>query len=141
MALDRRLTPYGVPALQALRAAIDQVQGGDPLVALYIYRGATRDHLVYRVEMPRVGGDAAPSAHVFFVDAHTGETVNQYDNLQTGSGSSLYSGTVTIDTSSTGGTFYMEDLTRRLGTFNMNNTGSTTMLSGLASPRPDVILM
>lgn len=107
-----------------------ELGGGDSKIQLYVYRAQDRDRLVYRVETPRILGDAEPSAPVVFVDAQTGENVLEYNNLQTGSGSSLYSGTVTIDTSSSGGTFYMEDLTRRMGTFNMNNTGSTTTGTG-----------
>lgn len=102
----------------------------EPIVELYIYRGEDRDRLVYRVEMARLDGTEFTSAPVRFIDAHTLETVFQYDNLQTGSGSSLYSGTVTIDTSASGSTFYMEDLTRRMGTFNMNNTGNETTGTG-----------
>lgn len=128
-------TTPNLAAEDAVRIATDSYRGkaklsDAPKVETFIYRGAKRDHLVYRVESPRVAGDAAPSAKVLFIDAQTGETVNEYDNLQTGSGNSLYSGTVTIDTSSAGGTFYMEDLTRRMGTFNMNNTGSTTTGTG-----------
>lgn len=102
----------------------------EPTVELYVYRGESRDHLAYRVEMPRLDGTEETAIPVIFVDAHTGEKVFEYNNLQTGSGNSLYSGTVTIDTSSSGSTFYMEDLTRRMGTFNMNNTGSTTTGTG-----------
>lgn len=102
----------------------------EPRVELYIYRGEIRDHLAYRVEMPRLDGTEETAIPVIFIDAHTGDKVFEYNNLQTGSGSSLYSGTVTIDTSSAGSTFYMEDLTRRMGTFNMNNTGSTTTGTG-----------
>ncbi len=103
----------------------------DPsVIELYVFRGDSRDHLAYRVETPRLDGTEATSAPVVFIDAHTGEKLFAYDNLQTGSGTSLYSGTVTIDTSSTGGTFYMEDLTRRMGTFNMNNTGNTSTGTG-----------
>ncbi len=101
-----------------------------PTVDLWIYRGEERDHLAYRVEMPRLDGTAATAIPVIFVDAQTGEKIFEYNNLQTASGASLYSGTVTIDTSSSGGTFYMEDLTRRIGTFNMNNTGNTTTGTG-----------
>jgi thermolysin len=101
-----------------------------PIVDLYIYRGEDRDRLVYRVEMARLDGTEFTSAPVRFIDAHTLETVFGYDNLQTGSGNSLYSGTVSMGTSSSGGTFYMEDTTRRLGTFNMNNTGNTTTGTG-----------
>lgn len=102
----------------------------EPRIQLYIYRGEDRDRLAYRVEMPRLDGTEETAVPVIFVDAHTGEKVFEYNNLQTGSGSSLYSGTVTIDTSSAGSTFYMEDLTRRQGTFNMNNTGNETTGTG-----------
>ena len=101
-----------------------------PIIDLWIYRGETRDHLVYRVELPRLDGTEHTSVPVIFIDAHTGEKVNEYNSLATGTGNSLYSGTVTISTSSAGGTFYMEDLTRRQGTFNMNNTGNTTTGTG-----------
>ena len=97
---------------------------------MLFYRGGERDHLVYRVETPRLDGSPATSAPVKFIDAQTGDVVFEYDNLQTGSGSSLYSGTVTIDTSNVGTTYYMEDLTRKMGTFNMNNTGSTSTGTG-----------
>lgn len=120
---------------QALRAAMNFYEGGakrtgDPMVEMFIFRGKERDHLAYRVETPRLDGSADTSAPVVFVDAHTGEKVFEYDNLQTGTGSSLYSGTVSISTSSVGATYYMEDLTRKMGTFNMNNTGSTTTGTG-----------
>jgi Zn-dependent metalloprotease len=102
----------------------------EPRVDLYIYRGEDRDHLAYRVEMPRIDGSDQTAVQVIFVDAHTGEKVYEYNNLQTGTGSSLYSGTVTINTSQSGSTFYMEDLTRRMGTFNMNSTGNESTGGG-----------
>jgi len=101
-----------------------------PMVEMYVYRGETRDHLVYRVELPRLDGTEHTSAPVIFIDAHSGEKVFEYNNLQTGTGSSLYSGNVTIDTSVVGSTYYMEDTVRRMGTFNMNNTGNTTTGTG-----------
>ncbi|MDQ3799190.1 MAG: M4 family metallopeptidase, partial [Acidobacteriota bacterium] len=101
-----------------------------PKVALWIYRGTERDHLTWRIETPRIDGSKETAVPVDFIDAHTGERVFTYNNLQTGSGSSLYRGTVTIDTSSAGGTFYMEDLTRKMGTFNMNSTGDETTGTG-----------
>jgi len=96
-----------------------------PQADLWIYRGEDRDHLVYRVQMRREDGTTKTAMPVIFVDAQTGEKVFEYNNLQTGSGSSLYSGTVTIGTSSSAGNYYMENLTRKIGTFNYNN-GTTT---------------
>jgi Zn-dependent metalloprotease len=97
---------------------------------LWVYQGDDRSHLAYRVQMRREDGTKDTAMPVIFVDAQTGENVFQYDNLQTGTGSSRYSGTVSISTSSSGATFYMEDLTRKQGTFNMNNTGNTSTGTG-----------
>ncbi|NOT47116.1 MAG: M4 family metallopeptidase [Acidobacteria bacterium] len=122
---------------EALNLAKQTGRGGtrkltdEPKIDLWIYRGDDRDHLAYRVEMPRIDGTAKTSVPVVFIDAQTGEKVFEYDNLQTGTGSSLYSGTVTISTSTSAGTFYMEEPTgRRQGTFNMNNTGNTSTGTG-----------
>jgi bacillolysin len=105
--------------------------GNEPTkIDLWIYRGADRDHLTYRVEMQNVENTDNPSVPVIFVDAQTGEKVFEYNNLQTGTGTSLYSGTLTINTSSAGGTFYMEDLTRRQGTLDMRTTGNTMFGTG-----------
>lgn len=101
-----------------------------PMVEMYIFRGETQDHLAYRVEIPRLDGTEHTSAPVIFIDAHTGAKLFEYNNLQTGTGNSLYSGNVTIDTSVVGSTYYMEDTVRRMGTFNMNNTGNTTTGTG-----------
>ncbi|MEO6588677.1 MAG: M4 family metallopeptidase, partial [Pyrinomonadaceae bacterium] len=101
-----------------------------PKSELFVYRSEDRDHLVYRVETPRIDGSDQTAVPVVFVDAQTGEKVFEYNNLQTGTGSSLYSGTVTINTSSVGSTYYMEDLTRKQGTFNMNSTGNESTGTG-----------
>lgn len=120
---------------EAFRLTVDSYQGkakltDSPQIELFVFRGDERDHLAYRVETPRIDGSVHTSAPVVFIDAHTGEKVFEYDNLQTGTGNSLYSGSVTITTSSAGSTYYMEDLGRKMGTFNMNNTGNTTTGTG-----------
>ncbi len=96
-----------------------------PKIEMWVFRGKTRDHLTYRVEMPRLDGTEHTSIPVIFVDAQTGEKVFEYDNLQTATGVSLYSGTVNITTDLVGSTYYMEDTTRKMGTFNFNN-GTTS---------------
>jgi Zn-dependent metalloprotease len=99
-------------------------------VDMWVFRGEDRDYLVYRVETPRVDGSKGTSAPVDFIDAHTGKRVWGYDNLKTATGTSLYSGTVTLNTSSVGGTFYLEDTTKKIGTFNMNSTGNESTGTG-----------
>lgn len=93
-----------------------------PTAALNILRHNGRDHLTFRVELRREDGSQQTSLPVYFIDAKTGEVVWSYDNLQTASGSSLYSGTVTIGSYLNSGTYYMEDLSRKIGTFDSRNT-------------------
>jgi Zn-dependent metalloprotease len=97
-----------------------------PAADLQILRHGGNDYLTYRVELRREDGTEQTSMPVYFVDAKTGNVVWSYDNLQTASGSSLYSGTVTINTYFASPTYYMEDISRKIGTFdNRNTTGST----------------
>ncbi len=93
-----------------------------PAAELWILRHNATDHLVYRVQLHRVDGSDETALPVFFVDAHGGFVVSQYDNLQTGTGSALYSGTVTIGTKVYAGpTYVMENHGLRVGTFDMRN--------------------
>ncbi len=98
-----------------------------PTIDTWIFRAKDRDHLTYRVQMHREDGSKDTAMPVIFVDAQTGENVFQYDNLQTatGTGSSLYSGTVSIETYFNGSTYYMENTTRRFGTFDSRNSTSS----------------
>lgn len=101
-----------------------------PVVDTQVLRYEGVDHLVYRVQLRRLDGTAETAMPVVFLDAHTGERVWSYDNLQTtaatGSGTSWYSGTVSFGTSNFSSTFYSEDVTKKLGTFTYNN-GTTTV--------------
>jgi thermolysin len=91
----------------------------------------TRVNLAYRVQLERNSDIAAetgddPRLPVYFIDAQTGEAVFNYDNLQTqsvtNSGSSLYSGTVNFTAFRFGTPYYLENLNRRIGTFNGNTS-------------------
>lgn len=104
---------------------------GAPAADLWILRHEGKDHLVYRVQLRREDGSEQTALPVYFVDAHTGELVWRYDNLQTATGISLYSGRVRIDTSLQFeiNTYYMQDASRRMGTFNnQNSTFSSPVL-------------
>lgn len=132
--IDVNTTP-SINVKQAYRAALNHYNGKarlthEPIIDLYVYRDDSGDHLVYRVETARIDGSQGTSVPVTFINAHTGEVIFEHDNLQTGTGSSLYSGTVSITTSQSGANFYMEDTTRRMGTFNMNNTGNVNTGTG-----------
>ena len=137
-ALHERIAVNTEPSLtkeDAISAATGNYAGEAKItesskVDMWIFRGVDRDHLVYRVETPRVDGSKGTSAPVDFIDAQTGKRVWGYDNLKTATGNSLYSGTVTLNTSSVGATFYLEDTTKKIGTFNMNSTGNESSGTG-----------
>jgi thermolysin len=97
----------------------------EPTADLWIFRGEDRDHLAYRIQMRREDNTKDTAMPVIFIDAHTGEKIYEYNNLQTGTGPSLYSGTVTVGTTVSGSTYYLENTTRKVGTFDFRNTTSS----------------
>jgi thermolysin len=85
------------------------------------------DRLVYKVQLRREDGSHHTDMPVYYVDAHSGEIVGQFSNLQTatGTGQSLYSGSRSLTTYLSGTTYYLEDTGRKMGTFDMRN-GTTS---------------
>ncbi len=133
--LKPNIVSPGEPALSEKDAVVmaESIYGASevqPVVDKWIFRGEDRDHLVYRVRLVMVEGSDDPTAPVVFIDAQTGEKVFEYNDLKTGTGNSLYSGTVSVSTIRSGSTYYLEDTTRRMGTFNMNSTGNESTGSG-----------
>jgi Zn-dependent metalloprotease len=123
--------PVATLAVDAAIARAKEVLGcsscltAAPRAALVFLRHAGRDHLAYKVDLRILDGTARTSLPVLFIDARDGALVWRYDNLQTvqGSGSSLYSGTVAVEAflKSANATYYLEDLGRKLGTFDYRN--------------------
>ncbi|HEX8844598.1 MAG TPA: M4 family metallopeptidase [Pyrinomonadaceae bacterium] len=105
-----------------------------PKADLWVLRHEGIDYLVYRVQLSRLDGTEDTSEPVYFIDAHTGELVWSYDNLQTqaasGTGDSLYSGMQAINTYRSGSSYYMEDHSRLLGTFDNRNSAKINMMFG-----------
>lgn len=101
-----------------------------PDVDLMVYRHKGEDHLVYRVSLRREDNTAHTEMPVIFIDAHTGEEVFRYNNLQTSSaivsGASLYNGTVSTQGSLVSPSYYIENTTKKLGAFTFNG-GTTTV--------------
>jgi Zn-dependent metalloprotease len=105
-----------------------------PKADLWVLRHESTDYLVYRVQLSRLDGTENTSEPVYFINAHSGELVWSYDNLQTqsatGSGSSLYSGTQSMTTYLSAGNYYMEDVNRGVGTFDNRNTARISSITG-----------
>jgi len=105
-----RLT--AVAAVKAARAAL--AYGGElseqpksKLVILPNVDGSDGAALTYQVELFIEDRAGKPERHQYFVDAHTGRVVWHYDSIPSGTGYSLYSGTVSIPTRYSNGAFRM----------------------------------
>lgn len=99
----------------------------EPAADLWVLRHEGVDHLTWRVQLHRVRYDAHDEIPVRFIDAHTGELVWEYDNLQSVcSGTTNYYGSVSVDCYASAGTSYLEDTTDLLGTYSWNQ-GTTSL--------------
>ena len=72
---------------EAVRLAVEHAGGeelvsSEPEVDLQILRRERVDYLVYRVQLRQFEPGETPAMPVLFIDGHTGELVNSYDNLQ-----------------------------------------------------------
>ncbi len=99
----------------------------EPAADLWVLRHEGADHLAWRVRLHQVNFEAADAMPVIFVDAHQGDVVWSYDNLQTAtcSGDTNYYGNVSFDCYTDGVEYYLEDTTDLLGTYSWNNTSSS----------------
>lgn len=91
---------------------------------LYVVRMETGDHLAWKV---RLQTDTArdeqlglvPMAPLLFIDAHTGAALTGWEDLHTSSasitGTSTFYGSLSLDGSINGTTYYLEDVTRDVG--------------------------
>lgn len=113
----------------------------EPQTDLWIFRGQDRDHLVYRVQFERIDQSKHTAMPVYFVDAQTSEIVFQYDNFQTATGVSQYSGTVGFQSVMyRRGNYQLEDLTRMIGTFDYQNSSFGGAPQGRFSDADDIWL-
>lgn len=83
-------TRAAIAEFDAIAAATDKVGGlnsltDKPAIDLQVLRQNDVDHLAYRVQLRKFVDGEKPSMPVIFIDAHTGEELWQYDNLQTAS--------------------------------------------------------
>ncbi len=111
-------------ALAIARRSFAGPETSEPKTDLWVYRGTDRDHLAYRVQFERIDQSKETGMPVYFIDAQTGEIVFQYDNFQTATGGSQYSGNVPFESVQyRRNNYHLEDLTRMIGTFDYQNGG------------------
>ncbi|MFC6161646.1 M4 family metallopeptidase [Kribbella jiaozuonensis] len=92
---------------------------------LVVFVTPTKPVLAYEVVTTGVKPDQTPSVLHSFIDAKTGAVLDQDDEVKTGTGNSMYAGTVTIGTSGSSGNFSMTDPSRG-GNYTTDLNGSTS---------------
>jgi Zn-dependent metalloprotease len=123
-------TVAAATAAQTAAGAADfAVRTSTPTLAVYAYGPA---RLVWKTQVDGVGAHQEPAGKVVFVDARTGAVVDQWatEINDAGTGSSLYLGTVTIQTTLSGGSYQMIDATRGGARTEDGNNGSTSSTTG-----------
>ncbi|WP_343982301.1 M4 family metallopeptidase [Kribbella koreensis] len=79
---------------------------------LVVYVTPAKPVLAYEVVTTGVKADQTPSVLHSFIDANTGALLASDDEVKTGTGKSMYAGTVTIGTSGSAPNFVMKDTSR-----------------------------
>ncbi|WP_329002718.1 M4 family metallopeptidase [Kribbella sp. NBC_00709] len=92
---------------------------------LVVFVTPAKPVLAYEVVTTGVKPDQTPSVLHSFIDAKTGAVLDQDDEIKTGTGNSMYAGTVTIGTSGSSGNFSMTDASRG-GNYTTDLNGSTS---------------
>ncbi|MGK5518411.1 M4 family metallopeptidase [Micromonospora sp. URMC 107] len=125
-------TTAKVPAAAAKKAARAQFSGTLTAVGapeLFVDASSGKGRLAWETVVTGWHPDGqTPSKFHVVTDAVTGRTIGSYDEIEAvaGTGNSVYSGTVTVDTTLSGSTYQMIDPLRGNGsTCDMNNGTST----------------
>ncbi|MFJ5839768.1 M4 family metallopeptidase [Streptomyces shenzhenensis] len=77
-----------------------------------IWAGSGKPVLAYETVVGGFQDDGTPNELHVITDAATGEKLYEYQGIETGTGKTLYSGTVTLSTTLSGATYQLYDTTR-----------------------------
>ena len=128
-------SPYAsLPEEQAsaiARAAFvgDRESASKPALVVYAYEGPEKLALAYEVVTSGVKKDGTPSVLHTFVDAEKGQVLSSYDEIETvsGTGKTLYAGTVTLEVTKSGTSYQLVDGLR--GGHKTTNSANKVMTS------------
>ncbi len=99
-------------ALTAAQAAGSEKTAADQAPRKVIWAGDGTPVLAYETVVGGLQDDGTPNELHVITDAATGKKLYEYQGIETGTGKSLYSGTVTLGTTKSGTTYNLTDGTR-----------------------------
>ncbi|MEU4108481.1 M4 family metallopeptidase [Streptomyces sp. NPDC027717] len=126
--LKPQITPakaekQAVGAAKTLGSAKTEADGARKV----IWAGSGKPVLAYETIVGGFQDDGTPNQLHVITDAATGKKLYEYQGIETGTGKTLYSGTVTLNTTLSGSTYQLSDGTRGgHKTYNKAHSSSTT---------------
>jgi len=99
-------------ALSAAKAAGSKNTAADRAPRKVIWAATGRPTLAYETVVGGLQDDGTPNELHVITDAATGKKLYEYQGIETGTGKTLYSGTVTLNTTLSGSTYSLTDGTR-----------------------------
>ncbi|MEU6547521.1 M4 family metallopeptidase [Streptomyces sp. NPDC046859] len=139
-AIEPATTTAAVPAAKAEKQALAAAKAGDARTAdvdkaprKVIWAASGKPTLAYETVVGGLQEDGTPNELHVVTDAATGEKLYEYQGIETGTGNTMYSGTVTLGTTQSGSTYNLTDGARGgHKTYNLNRgtSGTGTLFSG-----------
>jgi Zn-dependent metalloprotease len=114
-------------ALTAAKSAGSEKTSADQAPRKVIWAADGKPVLAYETVVGGLQDDGTPSELHVITDAVTGKKLHEYQGIETGTGKSLYSGTVSLNTTLSGSTYQLTDGTR--GSHKTYNKKHTTTSS------------
>ncbi|WP_327215114.1 M4 family metallopeptidase [[Kitasatospora] papulosa] len=99
-------------AVAAAEAAGSEKTAADQAPRKVVWAATGEPTLAYETVVGGLQDDGTPNELHVITDAATGEKLYKYQGIETGTGKSLYSGTVTLNTTLSGSTYNLTDGTR-----------------------------
>ncbi|MEU9612850.1 griselysin [Streptomyces avidinii] len=99
-------------AIAAAEAAGSEKTAADQAPRKVVWAATGEPTLAYETVVGGLQDDGTPNELHVITDAATGEKLYEYQGIETGTGKSLYSGTVTLNTTLSGSTYNLTDGTR-----------------------------
>jgi zinc metalloprotease ZmpA len=99
-------------AVRAAQAVGSDKSAADSTARKVIWAGSGTPVLAYETVVGGLQDDGTPNQLHVVTDAVTGKKLFEYQGIETGTGKSLYSGTVTLDTTKSGSSYQLYDTTR-----------------------------
>ncbi|MFJ1608208.1 M4 family metallopeptidase [Streptomyces sp. NPDC088253] len=116
-------------ALTAAKAAGSEKTTADRAPRKVIWAATGKPTLAYETVIGGLQDDGTPNELHVITDAATGKKLYEYQGIETGTGKTLYSGTVSLNTTLSGSTYQLTDGTRG-GHKTYNKSHTTTSSAG-----------